>query len=77
MRALTRRGLLRGSLVALAGAVGGYLAARDSTAARPSAARRRPTPTAPAEAAGGRRLVALTDVPVGGGVVLDRTKRWW
>jgi len=33
--ALTRRGLLNGSLVALAGAVGGYLAARGSTAARP------------------------------------------
>jgi len=41
--AMTRRGLLTGSLVALAG---------------------------PAEAAGGRRLVALADVPVGGGVVL-------
>src|SRR6185312_157355 len=68
--ALTRRGLLNGSLVALAGAVGGYLAARGSTAARPVRGSTAANAYGPAEAAGGRRLVALADVPVGGGVVL-------
>ena len=34
MLSLTRRGLLRGSLVALAGGVGGYLVAHGSSAAR-------------------------------------------
>jgi Rieske Fe-S protein len=68
--ALTRRGLLNGSLVALAGGVGGYLVARQSSAARPtggSAANAYGPPTA----TGDRPLVAVSDVPVGGGIVLE------
>ena len=70
MLAMTRRGLLNGSLVALAGAVGGYVVARGSSAARPVRGTTAANAYGPADAAVGRRLVPLADVPVGGGVVL-------
>jgi Rieske Fe-S protein len=70
MLSLTRRGLLRGSLVALAGGVGGYLVAQGSSAARSAPGVTAANAYGPAEGAGGRRLVPLADVPVGGGVVL-------
>jgi Rieske Fe-S protein len=69
---LTRRGLLRGSLVALVGAAGGYLAVRGSTAARGVRGSTVANAYRPPEATGSRRLVALADVPVGGGVVLAK-----
>jgi Rieske Fe-S protein len=74
MRALTRRGALRGSLVALLGAVGGYLAARDSTAARPPRGEAVANAYGPATHDGGRMLVAVDRVPVDGGVVLEKEK---
>ena len=70
MLSLTRRGLLRGSLVALAGGVGGYLVAHGSSAARSVPGATAANAYGPAKTAGGRRLVPLADVPVGGGVVL-------
>jgi Rieske Fe-S protein len=74
VRALTRRGVLRGSLVALLGAVGGYLAARDSSAARPSDGEAVANAYGTATKDGGRLLVAVARVPVGGGVVLGTQK---
>jgi Rieske Fe-S protein len=67
---LSRRGALRGLLVAAIGGVAGFLAARTSAAARTT-----PGTTAAnaygAPAAGGERLlVALDRVPRGGGLVL-------
>jgi Rieske Fe-S protein len=74
VQALTRRGALRGSAVALLGAVAGYLAARDSTAARGPRGATVANAYGPATADGGRMLVALDQVPVGGGVVLGKEK---
>jgi Rieske Fe-S protein len=74
VRALTRRGALRGSAVALLGAVAGYLAARDSPAARAARGSTVANAYGPPAAAGGRMLVALDQVPVGGGVVLGKEK---
>jgi Rieske Fe-S protein len=74
VRALSRRGALRGSLVALLGAVGGYLAARDSTAARPARGEAVANAYGPATRDGGRMLVSVDRVPVGGGVVLAKEK---
>jgi Rieske Fe-S protein len=72
--ALTRQGLLRGSLVTLAGLVGGYLAARDSAAARAARGSTVANAYGPPAAAGGRMLVPVDQVPVGGGVVLAEEK---
>ena len=70
MHSLTRQGLLRGSAVALAGVVGGYVAVRAGTA---GASRGTGAANAygPVATTGGRMLVALDRVPTGGGVVLD------
>jgi Rieske Fe-S protein len=74
LQALTRQGLLRGSLVTLAGVLGGYLTLRGSAAARVSRgttqANAYTRPTAP----GGRMLVAVDRVPVGGGIVIGQDK---
>jgi len=65
---LSRRGVLRGSLVTALGAVAGYLVARTSAAARSGRG------TAAANAYGPsttpRLLIRLDRVPRGGGVVL-------
>ena len=66
---LSRRGVLRGSMVTALGAVGGYLVARTSAAARSGRG------TAAANAYGPsttprRLLIRLDRVPQGGGVVL-------
>ena len=78
MHALTRRGALRGSGVALLGGVAGYLIARNSAAARgpvgAAAAAIAANAYGPVTAHGGRPLVRLDRVPVGGGVVLARDK---
>ena len=81
MHALTRRGALRGSGVALLGGVAGYLIARNSAAARgpvgtaaAAAAAAAANAYGPVTGDGGRQLVALDRVPVGGGVVLARDK---
>ena len=74
MHSLTRQGLLRGAAVALVGVVGGYLAVRAGTAGAShgsSSAANAYGPTAPA---GGRLLVAVDRVPVGGGVVLGKDR---
>jgi Rieske Fe-S protein len=71
MQTLTRRSALRGSLVALIGAVAGYFVARGTGATSPATAA---NAYAPPTGSGGRRLVALDQVPVGGGVVLGAQK---
>lgn len=66
---ITRAATVRGGLVAFAGAVVGFVAARAgglrTTDAGTAAAN-----AYGAEPSGGRRLAALDDVPPGGGVVL-------
>ena len=74
MRALTRRSALRGSLVALLGAAGGYLVTRASGGARPPSGAGVANAYGPPTAGGGRMLVVLDQVPVGGGVVLGKEK---
>ena len=74
MHALTRRGALRGSGVALLGGVAGYLIARNSAAARGPGGATAANAYGPVTPDGGRPLVALDRVPVGGGVVLARDK---
>ena len=73
MHSLTRQGLLRGAAVALVGVAGGYLATRAATAgtSHGSSAANAYGATAPA---GGRMLVAVDRVPVGGGVVLGKDR---
>ena len=70
MQNLTRRTALRGSLVALVGVVGGYLAANNSRAARASTGSSRANAYGAPAAAADRPLVRVDQVPVGGGVVL-------
>jgi Rieske Fe-S protein len=72
VRGLTRRSALRGSLVVVLGAVGGYLVARGSSAARPPGREAVANAYGPATQHGGRMLVAVDKVPVGGGVVLGK-----
>lgn len=74
MHALTRRRALRGSLVALLGAVGGYLVTRGTGAAGPVRGDGVANAYGPATGEGGRLLVAVDRVPVGGGVVLAKDK---
>ena len=74
MHALTRRGALRGSGVALLGGVAGYLIARNSAAARGPVGTAAANAYGPVTRDGGRPLVALDRVPVGGGVVLAQDK---
>jgi len=74
VRALTRRSALRGSLVALLGAVGGYLVARSSAVTQTAGAQAVANAYGPATGHGGRMLVAVDRVPVGGGVVLGKDK---
>ena len=67
---ITRRDVLVGAAVTIAGGVVGFVLARGSTAAKAStggAANQYGT-----SAAGGKKLAALDAVPDGGGLVLDK-----
>jgi Rieske Fe-S protein len=68
---LPRRAMVRGCAVTIAGAIAGFLVARRSNAASA-----RPTGTAAngygASVSGGRRLAAVDQVPMGGGLILDQ-----
>jgi Rieske Fe-S protein len=70
--ALTRRGVLRGALVAAVGAVAGFLAGRASpaTGARPGTTAA--NAYGPAAGGTGTALLPLDRLPAGGGVVLER-----
>jgi Rieske Fe-S protein len=67
----SRRAMVRGCAVTVAGAVAGFLVARRSDAASS-----RTTGTAAngygATVSGGRRLADVDQVPVGGGLILDQ-----
>ena len=65
---------MRGSLVALLGGVGGYLVTRRNAVARPAGGEAVANAYGPATGHGGRLLVAVDRVPVGGGVVLAKDK---
>jgi Rieske Fe-S protein len=66
---LSRRGVLTGSVVALVGAVAGFVVGRRSAAGAPAGSSvANAYGTAPS--ASGRRLIALDELPAGGGVVL-------
>ena len=69
--ALSRRGIVRGSVVAVVGGVAGYLAARTSAAARAPAGTTAANAYAAPAATGGRVLVSLEAIPRGGGVILS------
>jgi Rieske Fe-S protein len=71
---MTRRSALRGSLVALVGAVAGYLATRGSPAARARQGSTVANAYGPPTGDGGRLLVSVDKVPVGGGVILGKEK---
>ena len=70
--ALTRRGLLTGSLAALVGAVAGFLFARGSAAARQPSGTTAANAYGPSGGESGHLLVKVNDVPAGGGVILAR-----
>ena len=76
MHALTRRRALGGSGAALLGAVAGFLALRNSSAARGPSGTTAANAYAPASpsADGGSMLVGVDQVPVGGGVILAKQK---
>jgi Rieske Fe-S protein len=68
--ALSRRGVVRGSVVTTIGGVVGYLAARTSAAARTPAGTTAANAYGAPAGTGGRLLVSLEGVPRGGGVIL-------
>jgi Rieske Fe-S protein len=67
---LTRRGVLRGSATAAAGAVVGFVAVRAGGLAAGGRGATAANAYGPSTAGSERRLAALDDVPPGGGVVL-------
>jgi Rieske Fe-S protein len=67
---LTRRGAVRGAVVAAVGVAAGYLAVRGTAAAREPRGTTVANAYGPPPASAGRPLAAVDDVPVGGGVVL-------
>ena len=68
--ALSRRGVVRGSVVVAIGGVVGYLAGHTSTAARTPAGTTAANAYGAPAGTGGRLLVVLDGVPRGGGVIL-------
>jgi Rieske Fe-S protein len=70
-RELSRRSLLQGSALAVAGGIGGYIVARNSAAAKAKRGTTAANAYGADTSAHGRRLAALTDVPAGGGVVVS------
>jgi Rieske Fe-S protein len=76
---VTRRAVLRGGSLAVAGGVVGWLFARNSAAGRRlagvgAANGYQYSPPSSHAAGPGRRLVAVADVPAGGGVVDSRAR---
>jgi Rieske Fe-S protein len=67
---LSRRGVLRGSLVTVVGAVAGFVVARGSAAARATRGTTAANAYGPDTGGTERPLIALDDVPAGGGTVL-------
>lgn len=67
---LSRRGVLRGSVVAVAGVVGGYLAVRAAGIASGERGTTAANAYGPSTAGPERLLIALDEVAPGGGVVL-------
>ncbi|WP_448071427.1 Rieske (2Fe-2S) protein [Georgenia yuyongxinii] len=70
VRPLTRRSALRGLALAVAAGVAGFAVARRSGAGEPPPPGARANAYGPEPASPGRVLVAVEEVPVGGGVVL-------
>ena len=76
---VTRRAVLRGSSLAVVGGVVGWLLARNSAAAKRSAGvgaanGYQYSPPVAQSSGPGRRLVAVADVPAGGGVVVTKAR---
>ena len=69
-RALSRRGVLRGTVVTAIGGVTGYLVTRSSAAAQAPAGTTAANAYGAPAGKGGRLLVPLDGVPRGGGVIL-------
>jgi Rieske Fe-S protein len=74
LEALSRRSLLHGLFVTLAGGVAGYVVARNSGAARAKGATTAANGYGAAPSRGGQRLAAVNDVPASGGLVLAGPK---
>jgi Rieske Fe-S protein len=70
-RVLSRRTALRGSLVAAVGGVAGYLAARNSAAARAKAGTTAANAYGSTTGQSGRLLGPVDQVPSGGGLILS------
>ena len=70
--ALTRRGLLSGSLVAVVGAVAGFLFARGSAAVHKPGRTTAANAYGPSGSESGHLLAKVNDVPSGGGVILGK-----
>jgi Rieske Fe-S protein len=72
---VSRRALLGGAAVAVVGGVAGWLVARNSAAANgKGAAAANGYQFQPSQSGNGRRLVALSAVPVGGGVIVQSAR---
>ena len=69
-RDLSRRGVVRGTVVTALGGVAGYVLARGSAAARTPAGTTAANAYGAPAASGGRLLAALDGIPRGGGVIL-------
>jgi Rieske Fe-S protein len=67
---LSRRGLLRGSVVTLVGGLAGYLAARSRSTANVRRGTTAANAYGAAPGAGGRLLLPLEAIPRGGGAIL-------
>lgn len=71
---LARRSLLRGLALAVGAAVAGFVAARASGLADPKRSTAAANAYGPASATSAKPLAGLDDVPVGGGIILDRAR---
>ena len=69
-RVLSRRGVVRGTVVSAIGGVAGYLVARGSAAANSPAGTTAANAYGAPAGTGGRLLVPLDGIPRGGGVIL-------
>jgi Rieske Fe-S protein len=69
---LTRRGVVRGGVVAAVGAVAGFLAARTSSGARATRGTTAANAYGAPSGGGGKLLAALATIPHNGGIVLRK-----